>query len=78
LIQSNLQDLIRELESYKENLKFLNEESIIPKNTKITCKLEGSEKSKSLNLVINTSNNASIRCAAIFAEGLFDEESLVV
>lgn len=65
---------------FEENIKQSSQksETTIPKDTKITCKLETQNSTEFIELVIRTNNGSLIRCVVIFAEQIFDEESYIV
>jgi hypothetical protein len=51
--------------------------SISP-STKVSCRIEQNSSLKAVEVVITTSSSVPVKGAAIFAEGVFPEESLVV
>jgi hypothetical protein len=70
---------MQELKIYEDSLiksKEGEESGSVPVATKASCKLETAE--TGLELVVQTNNQSSIRSVVVFAEQVFQEESLVV
>jgi Bardet-Biedl syndrome 2 protein len=73
---------MQELKNYEDNLRTSKEGSdentMIPKSTKIQCKLEPNEEKHQIDLVVQTNNSTTIRTVVVFAEQIFEEESFVL
>eukprot|EP01112_Ceratiomyxa_fruticulosa_P008405 TRINITY_DN2178_c0_g3_i1.p1 TRINITY_DN2178_c0_g3~~TRINITY_DN2178_c0_g3_i1.p1 ORF type:complete len:691 (+),score=149.61 TRINITY_DN2178_c0_g3_i1:135-2207(+) len=76
------QELMFELQTYEDNIKKLKvgnlDAGTVSVDTKVSCRLETNLNDFCMDLVLQSSTDAQIRCVIIFADQIFEEESLVV
>merc|ERR1712176_270400 len=85
-----LETLIKERNEMKQELEYLqsnyrtlkadnmNDPSLIPPNTEISCTLTPSIEKKSLLLIMNTSNTTVIKSAVIYRDKVFENGSFML